>query len=219
MRGAYLSFGQRIICVQRKSAIALPSAWRVTTASHTCVVLPRCAGRATQAMRAVARGAEEVGLELDGGEVLGALGQVRDAAVAAGGVGQRDHRRRVQEAVGREEFAAGCRARRRAAPAPAPSRGSRRAPAGGRRRAGSSPRRSCRGAATSSSSLRRSTVAGAVAAARRLTGRRGGRSQPLLEPRLDRQQRVRQRRRSRCRRPAPCRAARRPCRRPAARRG
>ena len=54
--------------------------------------------------RAFARGAEEVGLELDRREVLRALGQVRDAAEARRGVGERDHRRRVQVAVGREEL-------------------------------------------------------------------------------------------------------------------
>src|SRR5438874_9195654 len=40
----YPDFGQRTICVQRKSAIVPPSSWRETVASQTCVVRPRCAG-------------------------------------------------------------------------------------------------------------------------------------------------------------------------------
>ncbi len=36
----HLCFGQRIICVHRKSAIALPLSTCVTTESHSCVVLP-----------------------------------------------------------------------------------------------------------------------------------------------------------------------------------
>ena len=45
----YFPFGHRIICVQRNSAIAASSVLRVTVASQTCVVRPRCAGFATQA--------------------------------------------------------------------------------------------------------------------------------------------------------------------------
>src|SRR6266542_440586 len=56
--------------------------------------------------RAVARRAQEIALELDGREVVGAFGQVRDAAVAACRIGERDHGRRVQEAVRREQFGA-----------------------------------------------------------------------------------------------------------------
>ena len=41
---------------------------------------------------ALALGAEEVALQLDGSEACGAIGQVRKAAVAACGVGERDHR-------------------------------------------------------------------------------------------------------------------------------
>ena len=40
--------GASSICVQRNSAIVLPSALRVTVASQTCVVPPRCTGRAAQ---------------------------------------------------------------------------------------------------------------------------------------------------------------------------
>src|SRR5436190_7118733 len=56
--------------------------------------------------RAVSRGAEEVRLQLEGGEAARALRQVRDAAVAAARVRERDHRRGVQEAVGRHHLAA-----------------------------------------------------------------------------------------------------------------
>src|SRR5437773_6732909 len=42
--------GQRTSCVHRNNAICLPSPLRVTTASHTCVELPRCTGRATVAI-------------------------------------------------------------------------------------------------------------------------------------------------------------------------
>ena len=45
--------------------------------------------------RTLARGAEEVGLELDGGEAGAALGHARHAAVAARGVGERDYGARV----------------------------------------------------------------------------------------------------------------------------
>src|SRR5450432_4280914 len=55
---AYGTRGQRTSCVQRKRAIFLPVTVSVTTASHTCVALPRCTGVATQTMvpaRAVPR--------------------------------------------------------------------------------------------------------------------------------------------------------------------
>src|SRR5215471_1951941 len=43
--------GQRMSCVQRNSASVRPFDASVTTASHTCVVLPRCDGVATQVRR------------------------------------------------------------------------------------------------------------------------------------------------------------------------
>ena len=43
-------FGQRIIWVQRKSAMVLPVSLWVTTASQSCVVRPRCCARATTAI-------------------------------------------------------------------------------------------------------------------------------------------------------------------------
>ena len=65
------AFGQRINCVQRKSAIGLPSACRVTVASHTWVFRPRCAGFAMHAIvpsRAVPINAE-TGLRDDAGTI------------------------------------------------------------------------------------------------------------------------------------------------------
>jgi hypothetical protein len=56
--------------------------------------------------RALARGVEEVRLELDRGEVLRVFGQVRDAAVARERVGEGDDGAGVQVAVGREHLAA-----------------------------------------------------------------------------------------------------------------
>lgn len=44
-----------------------------------------------------------VGLDLDRGEALGAFRQVRHAAVAGGGIGQRDHAAGVQESVRRHQ--------------------------------------------------------------------------------------------------------------------
>src|SRR5205823_12905123 len=41
--------GHRMSCVQRKSATLRLRPGSLTTASHTCVVLPRCIGVATQA--------------------------------------------------------------------------------------------------------------------------------------------------------------------------
>ena len=90
--------------MQRNSAICRPSALRVTSASHTCVVLPMCTGRALATIVPSRAVREEVRLELDRREVLRALGQVRDASEAGRGVGQRDHRGRVQVAVGREQL-------------------------------------------------------------------------------------------------------------------
>ena len=52
----------------------------------------------------IARRAEKVGLELDRREVLGAGRQMRNAPVAAGGIGECDDRRRMQVAVGCEEL-------------------------------------------------------------------------------------------------------------------
>ena len=42
-------FGHKIICVQRNSASVRPLASSLTTASHTCVLRPRCWALATQA--------------------------------------------------------------------------------------------------------------------------------------------------------------------------
>ncbi|EEF25132.1 conserved hypothetical protein, partial [Ricinus communis] len=47
--------------------------------------------------RAIARGAEVIGFQLDGGEVLRALRQVRETRIAAGRVGQRHHAAGVQK--------------------------------------------------------------------------------------------------------------------------
>ena len=88
--------------MQRKSASVLPLSRCVTTASQSCVVRPRCWARRDAGDRALARGAEEIGLELDGRESGRALGQVRDAAVAAGGVGERHDGAGVQVAVRRD---------------------------------------------------------------------------------------------------------------------
>ena len=101
---SHADFGHSTICVQRKSAIVPPSSCRVTVASHTCVVRPRCTGLATHVSvpsRAVPR---KLALELDRREIVGACRQVRDAAVAARGVGERDDGRRVQVAVRREQL-------------------------------------------------------------------------------------------------------------------
>src|SRR5690606_10963262 len=51
---------------------------------------------------ALANGAEEIGLHLDGGEIGGRLGLGDEATIAASAVGQRDDAGGVQEAVGRE---------------------------------------------------------------------------------------------------------------------
>jgi hypothetical protein len=63
-------------------------------------------GRGHAGHRAVARGAEVVGLQLDGREADRALGQVGHAAVAGAGVGQRDDAACMQEAVGRHQLLA-----------------------------------------------------------------------------------------------------------------
>ena len=247
------AFGQRIICVQRNSAIG-PAVDRDASPSRPrpASCLPRCAGFATQAIvpsRAVPR---KLLFSSTVVKLSAPSGRCAKAAVAAGSVGQRNDRRRVQEAVGREELRRGCRARPPAAPARAPSRGSRRAPAAGRGRARSGRQRhSGRSDIHSLLRVRASAVArversetrgGAVASTSpgfagaqpglrtpvlvrvpRSPGSRSQgnrrRSQPLLDPGANRRERLRQGRRDRCRRPAPCRAARRPCRRPAARRG
>ena len=61
---------------------------------------------------ALGLGAEEVGLEFDGGEAACTLGQVGPGGVAGSGVGQRDDRRGVQVAVGRQHLRADQHARR-----------------------------------------------------------------------------------------------------------
>ena len=48
--------------------------------------------------------AEEVALELDGSEIVRAFGKVGEGAVAAGGIGEGDDGRRMQIAVGGEQF-------------------------------------------------------------------------------------------------------------------
>src|SRR5262249_53557097 len=48
--------------------------------------------------------AEKVRLQLDGGEAGGSFGQVEDAAVTAGGIGESDDSARVEEAVRRHVF-------------------------------------------------------------------------------------------------------------------
>ncbi len=55
--------------------------------------------RSNAGNRSFTGSAEEVALELDGGEVVGAVGEVGEGAVAAGRVGESDDRRRVQVAV------------------------------------------------------------------------------------------------------------------------
>ncbi len=55
--------------------------------------------------RSLAGGAQEIGLQLDGREPVRALGQVRDAAVAAGGVGERHDGAGMQVAVRRDVMA------------------------------------------------------------------------------------------------------------------
>src|SRR5437773_11238774 len=57
---------------------------------------PQMHGRRAADDRAIARGAEEVGFELDGGEAARALRQARHAAVAAARVGERDARSDMQ---------------------------------------------------------------------------------------------------------------------------
>src|SRR5450830_2107625 len=54
----------------------------------------------------ITRGAEVIGFQLDGGEVLRALRQMREARVAAGRIGQRDYGARMQETVRRQMIAA-----------------------------------------------------------------------------------------------------------------
>src|SRR5687767_12309229 len=62
---------------------------------------PKVGGARNALDRALARRAEEIGLELDGREPVRALRQVGDAAVAGHGVGQRHHGAGVEVAVGR----------------------------------------------------------------------------------------------------------------------
>lgn len=56
---------------------------------------------------AVLGGGQEVRFELEGGKAGGAVRQSGEGAVAAGGVGQRDERRRVQVAGRGQQLAAG----------------------------------------------------------------------------------------------------------------
>jgi hypothetical protein len=62
---------------------------------------PQVLGHAFGAQRAFLRRAEEIRLQLDGGEILGALREMRDRRIAGAGVGEQDHARRVQIAVRR----------------------------------------------------------------------------------------------------------------------
>ena len=73
-----------------------------TVTDQTWVVRAEMVGAALAADRAVARGRQEVALQLDGGEVLRPIGQVGDARVAGSRVGEQDHAGRVQVAVRRE---------------------------------------------------------------------------------------------------------------------
>ena len=93
-----------------------------TTASQTCVVRPACTLVATRVDPALARGAQVVALELDGGEPGGALGQQRPGGQPAGGVGQR--RRRWPRAGSR--WAPAARAGRRGGWSAGRARGCRR---------------------------------------------------------------------------------------------
>src|SRR5688572_13588168 len=60
---------------------------------------PEVGGRCDALDRALAGGVQEIGLQLDGREPVCTLGLVRDAAVAAGGVGERHDGAGVQVAV------------------------------------------------------------------------------------------------------------------------
>jgi hypothetical protein len=63
------------------------------------------AGRGA-ADNSLAGGAQEIALQLDGGEVVGASGQIGDGPVAAGRVGQGDDRGGMQVAVGSQQLGA-----------------------------------------------------------------------------------------------------------------
>lgn len=80
-----------------------PVASSVTVASHMCVAASMLrdglAGDGTFSHRS-----QVIAFELGSGERLGQLGQVRHAGIPARGVGQREHARSVQEAIGCEVF-------------------------------------------------------------------------------------------------------------------